>query len=77
MFGFSYLIGTTGPKIDAFLRSISKNGGVKVQWVIEAAQAIHPDFENPDAIKPGSLMPAMKLNDPDLDAVAAYLETLR
>jgi cytochrome c oxidase subunit 2 len=33
--------------------------------------------QNPDAIKPGSLMPAMKLNDHDLDAVTAYLETLR
>ena len=34
-------------------------------------------IENPDAIKPGSLMPAMKLSDPDLDAVTAYLESLR
>lgn len=34
-------------------------------------------IQNPDAIKPGSLMPAMKLNDHDLDAVTAYLETLR
>ena len=31
----------------------------------------------PDAIKPGCLMPAMKLSDADLDAVTAYLETLR
>jgi len=31
----------------------------------------------PDAIKPGSLMPAMNLNDQDLDAIVAYLETLR
>src|SRR5712672_3107531 len=34
-------------------------------------------IRNPDAIKPGSLMPAMKLNDHDLDALTAYLETLR
>jgi cytochrome c oxidase subunit II len=34
-------------------------------------------IQNPDAIKPGSLMPAMKLNDADLDALVAYLETLR
>jgi cytochrome c oxidase subunit II len=32
---------------------------------------------NPDAIKPGSLMPAMRLNEKDLDALTAYLETLR
>jgi len=34
-------------------------------------------IQNPDAIKPGSLMPAMKLSDADLYAVTAYLETLR
>ena len=34
-------------------------------------------IQNPDAIKPGSLMPAMQLNDQELDALTAYLETLR
>ena len=34
-------------------------------------------IQNPDAIKPGSLMPAMKLSEKDLDALTAYLETLR
>ena len=34
-------------------------------------------IESPDAIKPGSLMPAMKLSDADLDAVVSYMETLR
>jgi cytochrome c oxidase subunit 2 len=34
-------------------------------------------IRDPDAIKPGSLMPAMKLNEPDLNALTAYLETLR
>jgi cytochrome c oxidase subunit II len=34
-------------------------------------------IQNPDAIKRGSLMPAMKLSDSDLDALAGYLETLR
>jgi cytochrome c oxidase subunit 2 len=32
---------------------------------------------NPDAIKPGCLMPSMQLNDQELDALTAYLETLR
>jgi cytochrome c oxidase subunit II len=32
---------------------------------------------NPDAIKPGSLMPSMKLSDEDLDALVMYVETLR
>ena len=34
-------------------------------------------IRNPDAIKPGSKMPAMGLSDQDVDAVATYLETLR
>ena len=34
-------------------------------------------IENPDAIKPGSLMPAMKLSKADLEALVRYLETLR
>jgi cytochrome c oxidase subunit 2 len=33
-------------------------------------------IQNPDAIKTGSLMPAMKLSDADLDALVRYLETL-
>lgn len=32
--------------------------------------------QNPDAIKPGSLMPAMNLSGQDLDCVTAYLLTL-
>lgn len=34
-------------------------------------------IKNPEAIKPGSKMPAMGLDDANLDAIAAYLETLR
>jgi cytochrome c oxidase subunit II len=34
-------------------------------------------IQNPDAIKRGSLMPAMKLSQSDLDALVSYLETLR
>ena len=34
-------------------------------------------IKNPDAVKPGSKMPAMGLTDQDVDAVAAYLETAR
>ena len=34
-------------------------------------------IKNPDTLKPGSKMPAMQLNDHDLDAVTAYLTTLR
>ncbi len=34
-------------------------------------------IQNPDHFKPGSLMPAMKLRDPELDQLVAYLLTLR
>jgi cytochrome c oxidase subunit II len=34
-------------------------------------------IRNPDAIKPGSLMPAMNLNDHDFDLMVAYLESLK
>lgn len=34
-------------------------------------------IKNPNAIKPGSKMPAMGLSDGDADSIAAYLETLR
>ena len=33
-------------------------------------------IRKPDAIKPGSKMPAMGLSDGDVAAVASYLETL-
>src|ERR1700736_2900568 len=34
-------------------------------------------IQNPDAIKPGALMPAMQLTDADLEALVRYLETLQ
>src|SRR6201987_6117893 len=34
-------------------------------------------IQTPEAIKPGSLMPAMKLSDPDLNALVGYLEALQ
>jgi cytochrome c oxidase subunit 2 len=33
-------------------------------------------IKEPDAIKPGCLMPAMQLSEPEIDAVTAYLMTL-
>ncbi len=34
-------------------------------------------IRDPNTLKPGSLMPAMELDDQELDALTAYLETLR
>lgn len=46
-----------------------------------AAENTHDNLrlwiQDPSVIKPGSLMPAMKLSDADLDAVVSYMETLR
>jgi cytochrome c oxidase subunit 2 len=46
-----------------------------------ASQNTHDNLrlwiQNPSAIKPGSLMPAMQLSDTDLDAVVSYMEKLR
>jgi cytochrome c oxidase subunit 2 len=34
-------------------------------------------LQNPDAIKPGSLMPAMQMSDAELDALVRYMQSLR
>jgi cytochrome c oxidase subunit II len=34
-------------------------------------------IDDPNSLKPGCLMPSMHLNDPDLDAITAYLTLLR
>jgi cytochrome c oxidase subunit II len=41
------------------------------------SQNLRQWIQNPDSIKPGSLMPAMKLSDTELDALVRYLETLQ
>jgi cytochrome c oxidase subunit 2 len=42
-----------------------------------SAENLRAWIDNPNSIKPGSLMPAMHLNDHDLDAITAYLMQLR
>jgi len=44
---------------------------------LNTAENLRLWIQNPDAIKPGSKMPAMGLTDQEVDAVATYLETLR
>jgi len=34
-------------------------------------------IKSPDHFKPGVLMPAMNVSDPDLDKMVAYLTTLK
>jgi cytochrome c oxidase subunit II len=40
-------------------------------------QTLRQWIEEPDSIKPGALMPAMKLSDQQLDDLTAYLSTLK
>ena len=58
-----YTVGTTGPKIDAFLRSFTKSGGFQFSWVIEAPEPIHADIENPDVV--------VRFTGPDVDLLLA------
>ena len=41
------------------------------------SQNLRQWIDNPNSMKPGSLMPAMHLNEHDLDAITAYLSQLR
>jgi len=44
---------------------------------VNTRQSLRRWIEAPDSIKPGSLMPAMKLADGDLEALVSYMQTLR
>jgi cytochrome c oxidase subunit II len=45
--------------------------------VVNTTENLREWIRNPDTFKTGSLMPAMQLNDQQLDQVTAYLSTLR
>ena len=45
--------------------------------VLNTPENLRGWIQNPNSIKPGCRMPAMDLNDRELDAVTAYLTTLR
>src|SRR6202011_3380880 len=65
--------GRFGPDLTHLMsRSTIASGGAE-----NTAENLRLWVQNPEAIKPGSLMPAMKLSDADLDALMRYLETLR
>jgi cytochrome c oxidase subunit II len=40
-------------------------------------QSLRAWIKSPDQFKPGALMPAMNLNDADLEQLVAYLTTLK
>jgi cytochrome c oxidase subunit 2 len=64
--------GTFGPNLSHLAsRDTIASGAVPLN-----PQNLHAFIDNPAQFKPGVLMPAMHLNDRDLDAVARYLLTL-
>ena len=65
--------GRFGPDLTHLMSRETLAAGAATNTHENLKQWIH----DPDSIKPGSLMPAMNLDDKDLEAVTAYLETLR
>jgi cytochrome c oxidase subunit 2 len=65
--------GRVGPDLTHVMSRETMASGV----VPNTAENLRRWIRNPDDIKPGSRMPAMNLNDHELDAVAAYLASLR
>ena len=65
--------GRFGPDLTHLMSRETIAAGAATNTHENLKQWIH----DPDSIKPGSLMPAMNLADKDLEAVTAYLETLR
>jgi cytochrome c oxidase subunit 2 len=65
--------GTFGPD----LSHVASRDTIASGSVPNTPANLHAFVENPAHFKPGCLMPAMHLNDHDLDAVTQYLLTLR
>jgi spoIIIJ-associated protein len=45
-----YSVQETGPRIEQFLRPIIADGEFDLDFIVEAGDQSHPDFENPDII---------------------------
>ncbi len=65
--------GTFGPDLTHLMSRDTIASGIAPNTPENLRQWI----QDPSILKPGSKMPAMGLSDPELDAVTAYLETLR
>jgi cytochrome c oxidase subunit 2 len=64
--------GRFGPDLTHLMSRDTIAAGVEANTPVNLRRWI----QNPDAIKPGSRMPAMHLTDQELDAVTTYLESL-
>jgi len=65
--------GRFGPDLTHMMSRDTLAAGI----VPNTAENLRQWIQDPGSMKPGCLMPAMKLSDKDLDAVVSYLETLR
>jgi cytochrome c oxidase subunit 2 len=65
--------GTFGPD----LTHLMSRGTLASGMIPNTPQTLRAWVSDPQALKPGNLMPKMQLNDKELDQVVAYLSTLR
>src|SRR5688572_14142606 len=63
MEGKKYSVSSTGPKIEAFLKTIKKNGGFAFDFKIGEAENFHPDLENPEIV--------VRFTGPDVELLLA------
>ena len=65
--------GKFGPDLTHLMSRADYRGGRCCQ---DTGKLADSGFRDPDAIKPGVLMPAMQMSEEEVDAVTAYLMTL-
>ncbi len=65
--------GTFGPD----LTHLASRATIAAGAATNTPENLHAWIQNPDTFKPGALMPAMQLNNEQIDELVAYLETLR
>lgn len=58
-----FTVESTGPQIEDFLGRVTKKAGFNLSFQVDKAQALHPDFENPDLI--------VRFSGPDVDLLLA------
>jgi cytochrome c oxidase subunit 2 len=65
--------GRFGPDLTHLMSRETLASGI----VVNSPENLRRWIKDPDSIKPGCLMPAMQLSDPQIDEITAYLETLK
>ena len=66
-------VGLFGPDLSHLMSRAALGSGV----IPNSAENLRAWIKDPQAIKPGNMMPNMQLNEKELDQVVAYLSTLR